>query len=224
VTIGLLVPFSCVVKQQLKWIDFNKGDNMRIMVVGASGTIGSAVADLLGKKHDVIRASRNGEVKMDISEPQSIRAAFADVGQLDAVVSCAGDATFAALEQLTDDDLSFSIQNKLLGQVNLVRFGISKIRDKGSFTLTSGIFATNPWPGVPAIAMVNGAIESFGRAAALDLPRGIRLNVVSPPFIEETAAKMGMAGKGMITAADNAKAYAEFVEGTATGQICYTGT
>ena len=192
---------------------------MRILVIGASGTIGKAVADALATKHEVVRASRHGEVRVDIVDPKSIRDMYARVGALDAVVSCAGDAVFGPLEKLTDADFTSSLGNKLMGQVNVVRFGVGAVRDGGSFTLTAGIFAQKPWPGVPALALVNGALESFARAAALDLPRGIRINVVSPPFIKETAEKMGF--QAPMTAAENAKWYVGLVEGTESGKIAY---
>jgi len=192
---------------------------MRILVIGASGTIGKAVADALATKHEVVRASRHGEVRVDIVDPKSIQHMYARVGALDAVVSCAGDAVFGRLEKLTDADFDSSLGNKLMGQVNVVRFGVGAVRDGGSFTLTAGIFAQKPWPGVPALALVNGALESFARAAALDLPRGIRINVVSPPFIKETAEKMGF--QAPMTAAENAKWYVGLVEGTESGKIAY---
>jgi len=197
---------------------------MRIIVVGAGGTIGMAVAQALAARGDeVIRASRNGETAVDITRPSSIRDMYRKVGRVDAVVSCAGDAAFKPLAQLTDEDLAASLGNKLMGQVNLVRFGLDQVSDGGNFVLTSGIFSRSPMPGVPAIAMVNGAVESFARAAALDAPRGIRVNAVSPPFITETAMKLGMPTAGTISAAANAKAYVALVAGRETGRVVFPG-
>jgi NAD(P)-dependent dehydrogenase (short-subunit alcohol dehydrogenase family) len=195
---------------------------MRILVVGATGDIGGAVADALAVRHQVLRASRKAPdeaLRVDIGDPASIRALYSRVGKLGAVVSCAGDARPGALTALTDEDFAHSIGNKLMGQVNLVRFGIDHVQDNGVFLLTAGIYGTRPPPRVPAMAMVNGALESFARAASKDLPRGIRLNTISSPFLQETAARLGM--KGSITAADNAQHYVRLVEGTETGQVVY---
>jgi NAD(P)-dependent dehydrogenase (short-subunit alcohol dehydrogenase family) len=194
---------------------------MRIVVVGATGTIGKAVADALSARHEVLRASRNGEVKVDITRPASIREMYGRVGRLDAVVSCAGSGAWKPLGALTDEDIQATLGDKLMGQVNLVRFGVDHVNDNGGFVLTAGIFSKSPMPGVTALAMVNGALESFARAAALDLPRGIRVNTISPPFIRETAQSMGLPGG--LPASENAKAYVALVEGSETGQVVFNG-
>ncbi len=192
---------------------------MKVLVIGATGTIGAAVASAFARKHEVLEASRKGGLKVDISDPESIRALYSKVGKVDAVVCCAGNGVMKPLPELTDADIAATVQDKLMGQVNLVRFGIDHITDGGVFLLTSGIFSQKPMPGVPAVAMVNGALESFARAAALDLPRGIRINTMSPPFIKETAEKMGFPGG--LPASDNAKVYLEWLEGSETGQVVF---
>jgi len=192
---------------------------MRALVVGATGMIGRAVADALAARgHEVLRASRKSALFVDLGAPASIRELYARAGKLDAVVSCAGDARPGALGALTDADLAFSLGNKLMGQVNLVRFGVEHVRDGGVFLLTAGVYGIAPPPGVTALAMVNGALESFARAAALDLPRGLRVNTISPPWLYESAALAGN-DRGAISAADNARYYADAVEGKLTGQV-----
>ena len=194
---------------------------MRILIIGATGTIGSAVSAALGPDHDIIHASRSSDITVDIENLESIKAMYAAVGQVDAVVSCAGHARFGPLPELSDEDFSYSIGSKLMGQVNVVRYGLDSVRDNGSITLTAGDFSQRPWPGASANALINGALESFARAAALDVPRGIRVNVVSPPFIDTTAAAMGMADKGELSAAENARAYVSMVEGEMNGAVAY---
>ena len=105
--------------------------------------------------------------------------------------------------------------------MNLVRYGIEHVNDGGVFILTSGLFSQKPMPGVPALAMANGALESFSRGAALDLPREIRINTISPPFIKETAERMNI--EGGLPAAENAKAYVDVVEGKQNGEVIFTG-
>jgi len=192
---------------------------MRILLVGATGTIGGAIAAALRASHDVLLASHSkAPLTVDISDPSSIRALFAKVGKLDAVVSAAGQARFKPFAQLTDDDYQFSLGHKLMGQANLVRFGMDAVSDGGSFTLTSGVLAQQPMVGSGAISLVNAGLEGFTRAAALEAPRGIRVNVVAPPWVTETLVAYGMPTEGGLPAATVAQAYVRAVLGSMTGQ------
>lgn len=193
---------------------------MRILVVGATGTIGRAVTALLRPRHDVVEASRHkARYHVDIADPDSIRSLYEDVGHVDAVVSAAGQAAWKPLADLTDADFAFSLRNKLMGQINLVRIGTNWARDGGSFTLTSGMLAHQPSRGSAAVSLVNASVEAFGCAAALEMPRGLRINVVSPPWVSETLQAMGRDPAGGLPAADVARSYVESVEGTRTGVV-----
>ena len=193
---------------------------MRILVVGASGTIGQAVADALSGRHDVIRASReNSDEKVDIMDPASIRALFARVGRVDAVASAAGRAAFKPLSALADEDFEFSLRSKLMGQVNLVRLGFESLNDNGSMTCVAGYLSRHPAAGSAAVSLVNAALEGFGRAAALEAPRGIRVNIVSPSWITETLQKLGRPAAGGTPVSVVAQAYVRSIEGSETGQV-----
>jgi NAD(P)-dependent dehydrogenase (short-subunit alcohol dehydrogenase family) len=193
---------------------------MRILIVGATGTIGRPLVAALQGKHELVLASRQkAHEKVDISDPASIRALYKRVGKLDAVVSASGEAKFAPLATLTDEDFAFSIRSKLMGQVNLVRAGMATIRDGGSFTLTSGVLSQEPTRGSAAISLVNAGLEGFARAAALEMPRGVRINVVSPPWVSETLEAMGRDGDAGMPAAQVARAYVDSVEGNETGEV-----
>jgi NAD(P)-dependent dehydrogenase (short-subunit alcohol dehydrogenase family) len=193
---------------------------MRVIVIGATGTIGKPVAEALAERHEVVRVGhRSGELRVDIAARESIERFFGEVGPFDALVSAAGDARFAPLEALSDEDFAFSLSHKLMGQVHLVRAGLSRVRDNGSFTVTSGLLAKYPAPGSAAITLVNAGLEGFVRAAALEAPRGVRINVVSPTWVSETLVAMGRDGSGGLPAATVARAYVESVEGTRTGEI-----
>lgn len=192
---------------------------MRVIVVGGAGTIGSAVVAALLPRHEVVVAGRKtGAVTVDLASPDSIRAMFQSVGKFDAVVCAAGQAKFGSLDDLTEADYVFSFSNKLMGQANLVRIGRQFIADGGSFTLTSGVLGQEPIKGSASISMVNAGLEGFVRAAALELPYGIRVNVVSPPWVTETLVARKMDSTHGMPAAVVAKAYLSSVEGTMTGQ------
>ena len=125
----------------------------------------------------------------------------------------------ASHARIDDDDFAFSLQNKLMGQVNVVREGLQRLRDGGVIVVTSGILSRLPTPGSGAISLVNAGLEGFVRAAAIEAPRGIRVNVVSPPWVSETLTQLGRDPKGGLPASVVAQAYARAVEGQMTGQV-----
>ncbi|SHI62027.1 NAD(P)-dependent dehydrogenase, short-chain alcohol dehydrogenase family [Shimia gijangensis] len=195
---------------------------MRILVIGASGTIGSAVTDLLSQDHEVVAASRKGEVSVDLSNAASILSMYDKVGKVDSVISTAGSGAFGPLDALSDEDFTFGLGNKLMGQINLVRFGRDYVRDNGSIVLTSGILADHPNTNSVLLTTLNSAVEGFARAAALGLPRGLRVNAVSPPLVRETAIKMGW-GNGGVPASEVAKLYQMAALEPVSGQVAKFG-
>jgi NAD(P)-dependent dehydrogenase (short-subunit alcohol dehydrogenase family) len=193
---------------------------MKILVIGATGTIGAAVSEALDGRHEVIRASLSrSALAVDLADPESIKRLYASVGTVDAVVGAAGKAAFGPLLALSDEDFSLGLTSKLMGQVNLVRLGVDALADRGSFTLTSGFLSRFPTPGSAAISLVNAGLEGFVRAAALDLPRGLRINAVAPGWICETLVALKRDPSTGVPVARVAQAYVRSVEGSMTGQI-----
>ncbi|WP_049559775.1 short chain dehydrogenase [Nonomuraea sp. SBT364] len=191
---------------------------MKIVVIGATGTIGGAVAGLLATGHEVVPASRRGPVRVDLTDAASIDALFAAVPDVDAVVCCAASGSLSPLDTPSDADYWRGLDGKLVGQVTLARRAAAHLRAGGSVTLTSGRF-TAPTPGSTLGHLVNAGLEAFVRAAAPEMPRGIRLNAISPGWVRETCLALGMDGTAGIPAADLARAYADTIEGTAHGHV-----
>jgi NAD(P)-dependent dehydrogenase (short-subunit alcohol dehydrogenase family) len=194
---------------------------MRILLIGASGTIGSAITDALGADHTILSVGRSsGDHHADIAEPDDIAALYDAVETVDAVVCAAGEAAFAPLDDLGDEDFQLSLRSKLMGQVNLVRHGLKHFgTDASVYVLTSGVLSEEPMPGSAAISLVNAGLEGFVRAAALDAPDGVRINVVSPPWVSETLDAMGEDPSGGLPAATVAQAYVDALTGTANGAV-----
>ena len=186
----------------------------KIIIVGASGTIGRAVAALLENQNEVVHVgNRQGDFTVDISSKAAIETLFNNIGPFDALVSTAGASRFGKVDEAGDEDFLVSINNKLMGQVNLVRTAYPQVSAGGSITLTSGLLGRDPGPGTAPTAMVNAGLEGFVRAAALDLGRGVRINVVSPVFVTETAVQMGLGPTGTMSAAETARAYQTVSQG-----------
>ena len=195
---------------------------MKIILIGASGTLGQAVANELAPRHEIIRVGRNsGDFRVDITDSASIRALFEQVGNFDALISAAGKVHFGALAEMGEAEFAKGLADKLMGQVNLVLIGREFINDGGSFTLTSGVLSDDPIRAGASASMVNGALDSFVKSAAIELPRGLRINSVSPTVIEEALPSYGPFFRGFkaVPAAVAALAYAKSAEGGQTGQV-----
>ncbi|MGO4616965.1 short chain dehydrogenase [Nocardia sp. 2YAB30] len=190
---------------------------MKILVIGATGTIGSAVADELAVRHEVVRASRRGPVRVDMEDATTIAALFTKVGEVDGVVCCAASGRLTPLHAQSDADFWSGLEGKLVGQVNLVRRALAHLRDGGSVTLTSGQFV-EPVPGSALGYLVNAGLEAFVHAAATEMPRGVRLNTVSPGWVRETLLSLGMDPAVGAPVADVVRVYVDAVEGTAHGR------
>jgi NAD(P)-dependent dehydrogenase (short-subunit alcohol dehydrogenase family) len=189
---------------------------MKIVVIGATGIIGASVARALESRHQVVRAARGGPIKIDMADRRSIADLFASVSDIDAVVCCAASVPLAPLRSLSDEDFETSLRGKLLGQVSLARHALAHLRDGGSITLTSGMIP--PMQGATAGALANAGLEAFVRAASMEMPRGIRINVVCPGWVKETLTRLGMDSAQGTAASDVARAYVECVEGSLQGQ------
>jgi NAD(P)-dependent dehydrogenase (short-subunit alcohol dehydrogenase family) len=194
----------------------------RIVILGATGTIGSAVARLLASDGEIVRVGHTrGDMRLDARSPSDLETFFAGLGPYDHLVSLAGTgAAIGPVETLSHDDFAAGFLNKVAIQIDLVKAGLSTIRDGGSFTLSSGYLDKEPMPGYSAIAMCNGAVAAFVKAVALDMPRGVRINAVSPVFVVETLMAFGimdMTPYVTMSAADTALAYRAAVMGTLNG-------
>ncbi len=165
---------------------------MKIIVIGASGTIGRAVSEELSQRHEVIRVGRTrGDYQVDITSQESVEALFAQTGDVDAIVSTTGNLHFGPLSTMTDSQFNLGLQDKLLGQIRLALVGQHFLRDGGSITLVSGIVAQEPIAQGVNATTVNAGLEGFVRAAACELPRGIRINLISPTVLSESLAAYG---------------------------------
>lgn len=199
---------------------------MRILIVGGSGTVGKAAAAELGRRHEIILAGRSsGDLTVDVMSEDSVKAMYAKLGKVDAVVTTVGHVHFGPVATMTPALFRKGLDDKLMGQVNIVLLGLDHVNDNGSFTLTSGILDRDPVRAGANAAAVNGAIGAFVRGAAIEMPRGIRINAVSPGLLEDSAAKYDgfFPGHETVSAARVGLAYAKSVDGALTGQVICVG-
>lgn len=195
---------------------------MKILVIGASGAVGKTAVQALTARHEVITAGRSGgDIIVDLADQASVAAMYQSTGKVDAVVSAIGHGHFGPVQDMTPDQMMIGIKGKALAQINLVLAGIAHVNDGGSFTLTSGVLNRDPIRGGAAAAAANGAIDGFVAGAAVDLPRGIRINTVSPEVLEASRAKYDGFFRGHNHVSDHAvgEAFSKSVEGCLTGQV-----
>lgn len=195
---------------------------MRIIVIGASGTIGRRLCSALEPRHQIITAGRSsGSLAVDITSSESIVNMFEQAGRVDACVCVAASGAMDDFQTLTAAQLFDNLRGKLIGQIDVVLIGKNYLSDGGSFTLTSGIFADEAWPGVTGGAVISGGLHSFVSSAAIELRRELRINVVSPSMVGDSAAEYGSLFPGLKSVPMDrlVEAYADCVEGSQTGQI-----
>ncbi|WP_412467111.1 short chain dehydrogenase [Pedobacter sp. KLB.chiD] len=194
---------------------------MKIIIVGATGTLGKRVAETFSQKHEIIRVGNTkGDIQVDITNEASIKNMFEQIGAFDALISTSGKGPFSPVNQLTGEVFKSGLLDKLLGQVNLVLIGQHYINKGGSFTLTSGILAENPVAAGSVLSTVNGGLNAFVMAAAPELGNGIRINAISPNVVEDSPAYFdSFPGEIPVTMEKVIKAYEKSVLGIITGQV-----
>lgn len=195
---------------------------LRLILIGAEGDIGKAASEELSARHEVIKVGRNsGDIRADISDRASIDAMYRQAGEVDAVVSAAGAVHFGPLEEFTEEQFMIGLTNKIMGQVNVVLVGLNYVSDGGSFTLTSGVLDRDPIRLGAGAATANGALGGFVVGAAIEMPLGMRINVVSPGLLQASENRYGsfFPGHERVSSERVGLAYAKSVEGALTGQV-----
>ncbi|MEP6827366.1 MAG: short chain dehydrogenase [Aestuariivirga sp.] len=195
---------------------------MRILVVGGAGAVGKAAVSCLRAGHEIIIAGRkSGDVLVDLMDEASVAAMYVKVGRVDAVVACTGHSHFGPVADMTPKQFLDGLKDKLMGQINLVLLGMARVNDGGSFTLTSGILSHEAIRQGSNAAATDGAIDSFVISAAIEMPRGLRINAVSPGLLEVAEKKYDgyFPGHRPVSNREVGLAFAKSIEGAVTGQV-----
>jgi NAD(P)-dependent dehydrogenase (short-subunit alcohol dehydrogenase family) len=198
----------------------------KIVVIGATGTLGQAISTELKARHEVIEVgATRGQYHVDSTDPASVERLFHEIGKVDGVVTAIGKVHFGPLPQMSVEQFWVGLRDKLMGQINVVFAALPYLNDGGSFTLTSGILADEPILQGASATTVNLALEGFVRGAAIELPRGLRINVVSPTVLTESMEAYAPFFRGFepVSAQRAALAYLRSVEGAQTGRVYRVG-
>jgi NAD(P)-dependent dehydrogenase (short-subunit alcohol dehydrogenase family) len=194
---------------------------MKVVVVGASGTLGKFIVAELAPRHEIIETGKaRGQHAVDITNEDSVRQLFKKIGNVDAILAAAGNVHWGPLKDMTLEQFGIGLREKLMGQVTLALVGQRFLNDGGSITLTSGSLSHDPQYGGASFATVNSAIDGFVRGASVEFDRGARINSVSPNVLKESwnVYGAGVPGTDPVPGAKVALAYRKSVEGRQTGQ------
>lgn len=135
--------------------------------------------------------------QLDITDENALEKFFEHERLFDGVICTAGKSKPGNLFDLSANDIKESFDSKFIGQVNIVKYALPRLKKGSSIILTSGIYGVLPKQNVPILASVNGAIESFIKATALDIAYlDIRINGVSPGYVATDRLKEVMKKEG----------------------------
>ncbi|HHF0518557.1 TPA: short chain dehydrogenase [Vibrio alginolyticus] len=191
----------------------------KVLILGSTGLVGSALVEKLKGSVEVVEASFNHpENPFDLANPDSLKALFEKVGNVDAILCTAGVANLSDWAAADDSEWEFGIKNKMMGQINTLRFGEKYVNDGGAIVLTSGVLAQYPFKGSSIVTTVNAAVEAAVKSASVEVDR-IRFNAVSPGWVAETMVAMGMDPEPGLPASKVAQYYIDLMNESASGDV-----
>jgi len=206
---------------------------LKIVVIGGNGTIGKYVVKSLKEGHKTTdvrleiliggRQKKGNDIEVDISDTKSVAHFFEHNKKIDHLILCCGDGIFGPLSKMTKEQYTTGFQSKGFGQIDVVLQAVKNdsINDNGSITLTSGFLDRFPAPLVHGLSAINGCLHGFVRSAATEMPRGIRLNIVSPGLLTDSVPMFGPVLRGLkpVDGPDVALGYVRSVYGGLNGKI-----
>lgn len=193
---------------------------MKILVIGGTGIIGKAVVEQLKQEHEVVAIGRNnGDYQLDIENMASIKKMFEDFKDIDGIISTTGMAGLAPINQLTDEHIDLALNNKLKGQVNLLREGLKNVKEGGFIILTTGAASHTPFPGGSSITMACAGLEGFVKAVEFEKDKNIRINVIRPAMVTESMELFNLKVPFSVSAYDTARVYKAVTELNESGQM-----
>ena len=174
-----------------------------VVVTGGSTGIGYAIARRfasVGAK--LILASRQPQrlvtaaqsigyssvaIPTDVSDLEQVQRLFEGLEQVDILVTCAGAALFGAIDTVPVAQAKSLFEGRFFGQLAAAHYAVPKMPPGSVIIFCSGIAASVGLPYYSAGSALCGAVNSMTRALAVELaPKGIRVNAISPGFIEST--------------------------------------
>lgn len=205
----------------------NNGRTARkALVIGAASGIGWATARALAAEGDRVtladrnldgaqaRAAELGDphsaAHVEVTDEASVQALFDQTEALDVVVNCAGFGSLGLITDLAVAEFRSVVDVCLNGAFIVAKYAGQKLREGGSLVSISSLNGRQPAVGMSAYCSAKAGLSMLTQVAALEMgPRGIRVNAVSPGFVETPLTEGSSLVPGLVD---------DYVDNTALGR------
>ncbi|MFJ4977671.1 SDR family NAD(P)-dependent oxidoreductase [Streptomyces coeruleorubidus] len=189
----------------------------RLAAEGAHVFITGRREDVLDTAVETIGPASATAVVGDVSDLADLDRLYGTVrargGGLDVLFANAGTASFATLEQVTEEHVEETFGVNVRGTLFTVQKALPLLNDGASVILNSSVRADDGVAAFGTYAASKAAIRSFARTWANELKdRGIRVNAISPGTIDTPGLDALAAGDAPVTKA-------QFAAGVPLGRI-----
>jgi len=183
-----------------------------VLVAGATGGIGGALADELHRRGAVLTLVGRGRdrldqvtvpgrrIALDLRTPEgctrAVDAAVAHAGRLDVVINAVGVVAFGPVGDLTVDVMEEVFLTNTFLPIMLAQAALARMAPGGAVVNVSGVIAEQNLPGMAVYGASKAAVRSFDEALAREARRAkIRVIDARPPHTETGLAQRPIAGE-----------------------------
>lgn len=171
------------------------------IVIGGTKGIGRVIAEALAARGDTVvvtgRDAASAEavaadvgsgargLGLDLSRPETIAAALADVPPVRHVVITAIQRDANAVKDYSIERAVNLVILKLVGYTEAVHALLPKLAPQAGIVLFGGLAKERPYPGSTTVTTVNGGVTSLVHTLALELAP-VRVNAIHPGIVGDS--------------------------------------
>ena len=188
-----------------------------IIIIGATGGIGSALSRRLASSGNIIHAIGRDAAKLaaltaeiggtsavaDVTDRGPLEAAIKSAGPTaSGLAYCVGSINLKPVSRITDEDVERDFRLNALGAFQSVQFALPALKASGSASvvLFSTVAVAQGFASHASIGMAKGAVEGLMLSLAAELAPKIRVNCVAPS-LTKTPLAAALTGSEQMAAA-----------------------